>query len=184
MSSKKHIYIETPRLYLRKFEQTDVDTFVAYRNDPQVAKYQSWQIPFSKKDAETFINKYTNYNLGVKGRWHQIAIEKKENSLHIGDCGINTTPDGKQAEFGITIASDQQHHGYASEALQYLFKELFTVLIYHRVTSLVDANNKNSISLMNKLGMRKEAYFKESYFDGSNWSDEVQFAILEKEFTS
>lgn len=184
MSTEKYVYVETSRLYLRKFTQQDLDTFIAYRNDAQVAKYQSWTLPFTETDAFSFFNKYTNFELGVKGRWHQIALEKKENSEHIGDCGINTSPDGKQAEFGITIAREHQHQGYAFEALTGLFNHLFTKLHYHRIVSLVDAKNEHSLALMNKLGMRKEAYFKESYYTSKHWSDEVQFAILDREFCS
>ena len=184
MSAKKYVYVETSRLYLRKFTPQDLETFNAYRNDQEVAKYQSWTVPFTKDDALSFFNKYTNYELGVKGTWHQIAIEKKVSSEHIGDCGINTSSDGKQAEFGITIAREHQHQGFAFEALTGLFNHLFSKLHYHRIVSLVDAENEHSIALMNKLGMRKEAYFKESYFTGKYWADEVQFAILDREFCS
>ena len=47
----------------------------------------------------------------------------------------------------------------------------------------MDAQNKSSLRLMEKLGMRREAYYKESYFTGPQWTDEVQFALLEKEFS-
>lgn len=184
MSTEKYVYVETSRLYLRKFTLLDLETFITYRNDPEVATYQSWKVPFTEQQALSFFKKYTNYELGVKGRWHQLAIEKKEHSEHIGDCGINTSSDGKQAEFGITIAREHQHQGYAYETLSGLMYYLFAKLHYHRIVSLVDAENEHSLALMKKLGMRKEAYFKESYYTGKHWADEVQFAILEKEFCS
>ena len=129
-----------------------------------------------------FIDEYTDFELGVRGKWHQLALMLKDTEKHIGDCAIHTTLDGKQGEFGITIARDYQRKGLAFETIQGLFKQLFEKLHYHRITSLVDSQNNGSLALMKKLGMRREAYFKESYFNGVKWTDEIQFAILEEEF--
>ncbi len=35
--------IETARLRLRRFAEADLPAFIAYRNDPDVARYQSWE---------------------------------------------------------------------------------------------------------------------------------------------
>lgn len=183
MDSDFHVYIETDRLFLRRFELADLQSFVKYRNDPDVAQFQSWELPFTENKAVEFIKEHANYEIGVRGKWHQIAIADKKISILIGDCGINTSIDGKQAEFGITIAKNFQNKGFAFEALYALFDCLFRNLKYHRITALVDSNNKSSIALMKKLHMRQEAYFIESYFGRElNWTDEVQFAILEKEY--
>lgn len=37
------IYFETERLICRAFERADLQAFTAYRADPEVARYQSWQ---------------------------------------------------------------------------------------------------------------------------------------------
>jgi RimJ/RimL family protein N-acetyltransferase len=34
--------IESERLVLRRFEEVDLAPFLAYRNDPRVARYQDW----------------------------------------------------------------------------------------------------------------------------------------------
>jgi len=36
------IEIATERLILRAFQADDLEAFVAYRSDPEVARYQSW----------------------------------------------------------------------------------------------------------------------------------------------
>ena len=169
-------------MIIRNFILTDTPSFVKYRNDPIVAKYQSWKIPFSESEAKKFIQDQSINEIGKKTAWHQVAIELIQESEHIGDCGIYTSMDGKQAEIGITLAREHQHKGYALETMQGLFKFLFTKLSYHRITTLVDSNNESSLKLMEKLKMRKEAYYIESYYTGTKWTDEVQFALLEKEF--
>ena len=46
--------IETERLVLRRFERDDVEAFAAYRGDPDVARYQSWQ-DYTHAEAEAFV---------------------------------------------------------------------------------------------------------------------------------
>ena len=162
---------------------SDLQSFLEYRNDPLVAQYQPWTLPITKKQAQTFIKEQIHSKLGVKGKWHQVAMELRENAAHIGECGIHTVLDGRQVEIGITIARNYQNKGIGFEVLEKLFEYLFNLLHIHRITTLVDAQNKSSLRLMEKLGMRREAYYKESYFTGPQWTDEVQFALLEKEFS-
>ena len=167
---------------VRNFRIKDLQTFLSYRNDPEVARYQTWKMPLTEQEAREFLQEHMVIEIGTKGKWHQLAIEFKETYEHIGDCAIHTSSDGKQAEFGITIASNHQKKGYAYEALRGLFEYLFRELKFHRITALVDTSNTSSLMLMKKLNMRQEAYYKESYYTGSTWTDEVQFGILQKEF--
>jgi RimJ/RimL family protein N-acetyltransferase len=47
--------IVTDRLRLRPFQAADLPSFVAYRSDPRVARYQSWDETYSTADAERFL---------------------------------------------------------------------------------------------------------------------------------
>ena len=46
--------LETPRLIIRRFQDKDLAAFVDYRNDPEVARYQSWD-SISAPRAQSFI---------------------------------------------------------------------------------------------------------------------------------
>ena len=35
--------LDTPRLILRRFRAGDLKSFVAYRKDPEIARFQSWE---------------------------------------------------------------------------------------------------------------------------------------------
>jgi RimJ/RimL family protein N-acetyltransferase len=59
---------------------------------------------------------------------------------------------------------------------------LFFDLNKHRVSASVDPNNTKSIKLLEKLGMRKEAYFIKSYRMGDMWLDDFIYAMLEEEW--
>ena len=48
--------IRTDRLILRRFSVDDVESFAAYRSDPVVARYQSWDPPFTQDQAQDFVD--------------------------------------------------------------------------------------------------------------------------------
>jgi RimJ/RimL family protein N-acetyltransferase len=43
--------ILTPRLHLRPFRREDLPAFVAYRREPEVARYQGWEDTYSLEDV-------------------------------------------------------------------------------------------------------------------------------------
>ncbi len=75
------INLETNRLHLRKFRDDDCDLFSAYRSDPLVAKYQSWDTHFTRIQASQFIQEMKPIMPGSPGEWCQIAIDLKNDSI-------------------------------------------------------------------------------------------------------
>src|SRR5215208_4207025 len=47
--------LTTARLVLRRFRSEDLDAFVAYRSDPETARYQSWEAPYRPSQARQFL---------------------------------------------------------------------------------------------------------------------------------
>src|SRR6185295_18465679 len=92
------VLVETPRLLLRRFRAGDLDTFIAYRNDPEVARYQGWE---SCSDAEgrDFIAEQSSQPLFQPGTRTQIAVEARDSGVHVGDCALRIPGrDPRQAE--------------------------------------------------------------------------------------
>src|SRR2546430_17689809 len=77
MSIANFTTIETTRLRLRHFRDSDLPVFIAYRNDPVVATYQSWE-GISEAEAFAFLQEQKEIQPGVPGQGMQIAIECKE----------------------------------------------------------------------------------------------------------
>jgi RimJ/RimL family protein N-acetyltransferase len=46
----------TDRLVIRRFRTEDASSLAAYRSDPAIARYQSWDIPFTDAQARSFID--------------------------------------------------------------------------------------------------------------------------------
>ena len=47
--------LATERLVLRRFRPDDLDAFVAYRSDPGIARYQSWEAPYPPDQARQLL---------------------------------------------------------------------------------------------------------------------------------
>src|SRR5258708_25917902 len=84
MSIANFTSIETTRLRLRHFTDSDLPVFIAYRNDPGVAKYQSWE-RISEPAAYAFIQEQKETQLGVPGQGMQISIESKDTGRLVGN---------------------------------------------------------------------------------------------------
>jgi RimJ/RimL family protein N-acetyltransferase len=120
MSGEGFTHLESGRLILRRFAYSDMVPFLAYRNDPEVARYQDWE-SCTEREALDFIQEMSSSEPGTPGEWFQFAIGLKETGILIGDCALKIEEDGRQAEVGFTLSREHQGKGYASEAVSHAF---------------------------------------------------------------
>jgi len=179
-----HIFtrIELPRLVLRHFGDSDLSIFHAYRNDPEIARYQGWE-SLNEDQARAFIEAVKAEQPGVPSEWFQFATELKETRLLIGDCALKVDQEEpRQAQIGYTFAREHQGKGYASEAVTALLDYAFNTLSLHRVYAFVNCDNHRSVALLERLNMRREGHFIQNYWHKNGWVDEYQYAVLESEW--
>jgi aminoglycoside 6'-N-acetyltransferase len=172
-------------LLLRPFDNGDLEPFVAYRSDPEVARYQGWDAPYSEEQARLFLDDMKKRKPGLPGWWYQIAIELRQSGALIGDCAFCVLADyPQQAEIGFTLAQAYQGRGYAAEAVTRLLDYLFGDLKLHRVRAVCDVENMASSRLLERLGMRREAHFVQNTWFKGRWSSEYWYAILREEWAA
>lgn len=177
--------IKTPRLVLHPLQETDQAAFSAYRSDPEVARYQSWNAPFSLEQAEAFLETMKHAQPGAPGVWYQLAVERQSQPGLIGDCAFQVlADDARQAQIGVTFSRAYQKQGYASEAVSGLLDFLFGSLQLHRVTAVCDAENAASARLLERVGMRREGHFVENIWFKGAWGSEYAYAVLDSEWRS
>jgi RimJ/RimL family protein N-acetyltransferase len=177
------VEIQTDRLLLRRFRHADLDAFVAYRSDEDVARFQSWDESYSKADAERFLAEDSRVAPGEPGRWLQIAIEDRGTGKLCGDCAVRvTTEQPRTVELGVTLAPHHQNHGIASEAVTATLDWLFGEQDMHCVYAQTDDRNKSAQRLLERLGFRLEARLIEAdWFDGE-WTTLRVYAVLKEEW--
>lgn len=175
--------IITNRLILRSFKESDLLNFTEYRNNPSIAKYQSWST-FSIEDAYKLYTRQKNIHFGEPDSWVQIAISTKTNpDIIIGDLAIHFLKEcDKQIEIGFTLSPQAQNKGFAKEAIIAICKTLFNNYDIHCIIAITDVKNTSAIKILSKLKFRKEAHFIKNIFFKGSWGDEYLFAILKEEF--
>jgi RimJ/RimL family protein N-acetyltransferase len=160
----------------------DARDIFSYRSEPDIYQFQTWQ-PKTILDVEQFIETRIAGEPDLPNTWFQLAICKYDPNMLIGDCGLHFLEKGSsQVEVGITLKREHQGLGYATGALKLVFNFLFGELKKQRIFGSVDPNNRASIRLMERLGMRMEGHFIESIWSNDHWSDDVIYAILSREW--
>jgi len=182
MRDDRYKTLTTPRLTIRRFVESDHAAFMAVRNHPDVARYQSWTY-YSEQQARQFIAGMQYEPCGVPGSGFQYAVELTAQGILIGDCYLKIEfEDPRQAEIGFTFGPEYQGQGFATEAVSAILNYAFGDLGVHRVIGSADARNTRSMALMKRLGMRQEAHFVKSMWFKGEWADDVIYAILEEEW--
>ena len=177
------IEISTERLILRPFEVDDLEAFVAYRSDPEVARYQSWDSTYSLADAESFLSSQREPAFGQPGEWLQLAIVVRATRAVCGDCAVRVATDQPAtAEIGVTLAQASQGKGLATEALTAVVRELFEQRGMHRVFAEADDRNVPVRRLLERLGFRCEARLVEADWFKGEWSTLLLYAMLRREW--
>ena len=171
------------KLRLRPFQEGDIAAFTAYRADPEVARYQSWE-SFSREDGLRFWERQRERAFAVPDTWFQVAIADLETDALLGDLALHFLTDPRQVELGFTLAPAQQGRGIAREAIRRMLDWLLTEGEVHRVHAVTDALNEPAHRLLRGLGFRQEAHHIENIFFKGAWGDELVFALLAREWAA
>jgi RimJ/RimL family protein N-acetyltransferase len=172
-----------PRVALRRFHAADVATFVAYRSSEQVARFQSWDAPYPKEEGERFIQDMARQHPDTPGEWFQFAVALRPAGQLVGDCAVMPhADDPRQCDIGFTLSPAHQGHGYATEAVRLLLDYLFTERGKHRISAYCDPRNAASVSLLERLGMRREGHLRESTWAHGEWTDDLVYGLLSDEW--
>ena len=177
------MYIQTERLILRNFMNSDLEIFLAYRNDPVVAKFQGWGLPYPREKAEAFVASMTDRVALKQDGWIQYAVAVKDTNELVGDLGCYVKKDDiRQAKIGFTLAAKHWRKGYITEIIPCLLEYLFEDMDMHRVAADCDVENVASYRALEKLGFRREAHFLESYLINGVYGSEYHYGVLQREW--
>ena len=179
-----HVFFETARLRARGMVAADVEPFVAYRSEPDIARFQSWA-DYTLEQGRALVESMRTSRPGLPGEWFQIALEEMSSGVLVGDLATHVDADERrQLEAGFTLAPAQQGKGFATEAVRGLLTYAFDTMRMHRVIAVTDAENAAAAALLARVGFRKEAHFRDNIFFKGAWGSEFVFAMLASEWAS
>ncbi|WEJ34857.1 GNAT family protein [Devosia sp. SD17-2] len=177
--------IETERLKLRPFTRGDVDDVFAYRSLEIVARYL-FDPPLSREECAMAVQQRTTQTgMEEDGDRIILAVESRDGGPVIGEVSlILRSRDARQGELGWIFHPHSQGRGLASEAARAMLSLAFDGVKLHRVFARCDALNAPSWRLMERLGMRREAHFREHALFKGRWDEEFIYAILAREWAA
>nr|WP_086662880.1 GNAT family N-acetyltransferase [Lentzea kentuckyensis] len=173
--------LKTERLVLRPFEPGDLDDLHAYRSDPEVCRYL-YSEPGPIEETQQRLDKsLTMDELTEEGQWLVMAVTLEDRV--IGDVVLKWVSEkDRQGELGYVFNPAYQGKGYAREAAEAMLRIGFEEMKLHRIAAVCDPRNEPSWRLMERLGMRREAHFRESEMFKGEWGDCFIYAMLEEEY--
>lgn len=173
--------ITTERLVLRRFRPDDAAVLAAYRSVPEIARYQSWDAPYSLERARIAVESMAYADPAQPG-WFQYAIEVAGGRELIGDVGVGLNDNRMQAEIGFTLAPAYHGRGYASEAVRAVLGHLFRVQGLHKVSAECDARNLPSARLLRRVGFVQEGALRQHTWIKGEWTDDLLYGLLESDY--
>jgi RimJ/RimL family protein N-acetyltransferase len=174
--------IATERLVLRPFEAGDLDGYLARRNDPDVARFQDWELPYTEARAREAIDSAMELGMPTDGEWWMAAVSLAETGEVVGDVGCEMTWAGRSADIGYTFASEHWGKGYAVEAAGALVEYLFVELGVTRVSGMLHPDNPASAMVLERLGMLFEGHSRSSFWVGDECSDDWLYGMTRSDW--
>lgn len=154
------IFIETHRLILRQWEESDYEPFVQLNMDKDVMEFFPSVLTRDETLAqiERAINHIKEYGFGF------FAVERKDNNQFIGFTGLYHprfesyfTP---CVEIGWRLSKANWNQGFATEAARACLQFGFDTLKLSEIYSFTSVNNIRSKNVMEKIGMVRDGFFE------------------------
>lgn len=166
--------IETARLRFRPFIPEDLPLLIEQRSDPEVNRYLGGirlQNPDSlSKRIQFYISCYETHGFGM------CPMIWKETGEIIGGAGLQPLEETGEVEVGYNIIKAYWGRGIGTEAARGWLDHGFNELGLDRIVAVAHPDNRASIHIMEKMGMK---YVKNDIHYGS---DCVFYAVTRDEF--
>ncbi len=145
----------TPRLLLREFRQTDLDSLTAYASQPELRRYEKG-LP-ERESSLIFLERIIRRAAEKPRKHYCLAITVPPVDKVIGYISLNgQNSEIKEWEIGWSIGLQDWGKGYASEAAPQMLGYAFHDLLAHSVVAFCHEKNTASVKVMEKIGMKKE----------------------------
>lgn len=176
------VRLETARLILRDFEAEDWSAAQRYESDPEVVRYQSFDV-LNPEQSRQYIARDIEERRAEFRRIYDLAIILKATGELVGRIGLShTKPELQEGTIWYLIRRDCWGKGYMTEAAHRMLKLGFGELRMRRIIADTDPANLGSIRVLEKCGFRLESHKKENLFLKGRWCDTLEFALLASEY--
>ena len=147
------ITLETDRLIMRPFAESDLDAYAVMCADPEVMRFlggKTWDRMQTWRHIAATLG---HWQLRGYGPW---AVEERRSGELIGRVGFINPEGWPGFELGWTLARAAWGNGYATEAARRALDHAFTDMDRDHVISLIHPENQASLAVAERLGETRE----------------------------
>jgi RimJ/RimL family protein N-acetyltransferase len=166
------------RFVIRKFRDDDLDAYVANRNDPSTAEFQSWALPYSREKAQQVLAEFIALGEPTDGSWFGLAIANPQTDTMIGDVSVLLESGGRAAMIGYNLAPSARGQGIAFGATSWVIEHLFVAVGVRRIHAALHPDNFASMILLERLGFIYEGTARQAFWVEDVCTDDPQFGLL------
>lgn len=179
------IFLETERLILRDYVETDFDDYYRLKSDAKTMYYlQDIQL-FTKEDAYEEFQSVLNDMKTPDRKFYFMHMELKDSHEQVGSVGytvIEGTPVGKLVHAGYFVYPKFWGKGYTTEAFKRVLEFAFLDNDVYRVTTGCLAENVGSERVMQKCGLIKEAEHVDYEWHDGKMKTRLEYRLLKEEW--
>ncbi|MFE5643171.1 GNAT family N-acetyltransferase [Rhodococcus sp. NPDC056516] len=179
--------IRTDRLVLRTYRPGDHRDLLTFYGRSDVCRYllnDPWDLAEAREAVQSRISR-RDLAAGA------VALVVESDGMVVGSVNAwlveesgCTAETAHTAEVGWAFSPDFGGRGFATEAVTALIDLVFATPRLRRVVAQMDARNESSARLARRIGMRREAHFRQNAWIKNEWTDTVVFATLRSEWPS
>lgn len=147
--------LDTERLVMRGWRDTDIDVVSAFYDDEQLTRFVGGTSP--REDAWRRMSAMAgHWLLRGHGLW---ALETKQDRRLIGWCGLLSPEGWPEPELGWSLFAGAHGKGYATEAALRARAFAYETLGWTTLMSFIHPDNTPSIRVAGRLGAQWERHF-------------------------
>lgn len=167
MKPSEPIVLETERLYVRPWRESDLDPIRRLFTDPEAVRYLGDGKPWSEEQIAELVRWNMDHRSGWEPGFFNCPLVLREGDEVIGRVGINPLwvepghVDYSEPELEWDLIRDCWGQGLATEAGRALLDYGFNVAGFDHLIAFAVPENKASLRVMEKIGMQ---YWRTDFF--------------------
>lgn len=172
----------TSRLRIELVKEEDIDDLLAHE-----IKNKAFFRRFTATREETFYTREEQVarvrraiSAAAADQRYQFLVRERESGLLIGGVDLMGVARGslQSAWIGYSLDQDYNGRGYMTEAVRFVVRHAFEILVLHRIEAGVMPHNEGSLRVLEKAGFRREGLSRRNVKIDGRWRDHVLLAVI------
>jgi len=177
------MHVETERLILRDFKNSDWEELHVLYMKPESVKYNPSGYPENEEASKKIVAGWVSQPYNTSREKYTAAIITKTGLNFVGVISLDLDkPKYRKGEIWYKLLPDFWGQGLATEAMTAMMAFGFKQLQLHRIECGCSIHNIASYKVMEKVGMIREGMKRKVLPLDDGWHDGYLYAMLEEEY--